>query len=111
MRVSATVTSWLCVTWAILFCAGSSVLAGEFTGTVLDADTDEQLPARVYVRSADGEWLFVESASPDGSALAYREQWVPIPGSVERHTTVSAHPFHVDLAPGKYTITIERGKE
>jgi len=27
------------------------------------------------------------------------------------HTTLSAHPFTIDLPPGKYTITVERGKE
>jgi hypothetical protein len=27
------------------------------------------------------------------------------------HTTLSAHPFSIDLPPGKYTITVERGKE
>ncbi len=31
--------------------------------------------------------------------------------SVEMHTTLSAHPFDVDLPPGTYTITAERGKE
>jgi hypothetical protein len=27
------------------------------------------------------------------------------------HTTLSAHPFVVELPPGRYTITLERGKE
>jgi hypothetical protein len=36
---------------------------------------------------------------------------VPMPGSSEKHTTVSAHPFRIKLSPGKYTITIEQGKE
>src|ERR1043166_9592474 len=27
------------------------------------------------------------------------------------HTTLSAHPFRVELLPGRYTFTIERGKE
>ena len=27
------------------------------------------------------------------------------------HTTLSAHPFKIDLPPGKYTVTAERGKE
>lgn len=80
-------------------------------GSVLDADTGELLPARVYVQSADGQWLFVESASEKGSALPYREQWVPMPAAVERHTTISAHPFRINLPSGTYTITVERGKE
>ena len=82
-----------------------------FVGTVVDAATDEPVPARVYVQDADGRWLFVGSAAEGGSALAYREQWVPMANSVELHTTVSAHPFRADLEPGTYTFTIERGKE
>src|SRR5262249_62241602 len=27
------------------------------------------------------------------------------------HTTLSAHPFAIDLPPGEYTVTVERGKE
>jgi hypothetical protein len=27
------------------------------------------------------------------------------------HTTLSAHPFVIELPPGKYTLTVERGKE
>ena len=87
------------------------LVAAEFTGTVVDHDTGEPVAARVYVSDARGQWLFVESASPDGSALPYREQWVPTPGAAEKHTTISAHPFRVELEPGRYTITIERGKE
>src|SRR5262249_35634854 len=30
---------------------------------------------------------------------------------VEMHTTLSAHPFVAELLPGKYTLTVERGKE
>lgn len=85
--------------------------AAELVGTVLDADTNAPIPARVYVKSEDDQWLFVESAAEDGTALVYREQWVPMPQSVERHTTVSAHPFRVDLERGEYEILIERGKE
>lgn len=89
----------------------SDARAVTFTGTVIDADSEKVLPCRVYVRNADGGWLFVKSASKDGSALAYREQWVPMPDSVEKHTTISAHPFQIELEPGRYSITIERGKE
>lgn len=81
------------------------------TGSIVDAKSNLPIAARVYVQSPDGEWLFVESALPDGSALPYREQWVLTPGAVEKHTTVSAHPFQIQLAPGKYEILIERGKE
>lgn len=89
----------------------STLSAAEFRGTVLDADSGKPVASRVYLQSSDGEWLFVKSAAKDGSALAYREQWVPMADSVEKHTTVSAHPFRIELKPGKYTLTVERGKE
>lgn len=92
-------------------CVLTELPATEFQGTVVDADTGHPVASRVYLESSDGEWLFVESASKNGSAFAYREQWVPMADSVEKHTTVSAHPFHVNLKPGKYTVTIVRGKE
>ena len=85
--------------------------ASTLTGTVSDAASGAALPARIYILDADGQNRFVESASPDGSALNYREQWVPMPGSRDQHTTISAHPFTVELEPGKYHLEIFRGKE
>lgn len=79
------------------------------TGAVVDAVSGAALPARVYLRSAGGEWLFPRSAVAEGSAVEYRKQRQE--GSVEMHTTLSAHPFVIDLPPGKYTLTVERGKE
>src|SRR5262245_13508875 len=78
-------------------------------GEVLDAGTGKPLPARVYVLGADGSWHFARSEAKDGSAVEYRKQRDP--KSVELHTTLSAHPFLLALPPGKYTITVERGKE
>ena len=89
----------------------SHVPAAELTGRVVDADTGRPLPARVYLRTEKGEDLFVETASPEGSAWKYAEQWVPLAGSSDRHTTVSAHPWRVDLPAGEVSIEIERGKE
>ncbi len=109
-----------CVLTLLLFATGSQVFcmqaepekgATRLVGTILDADTGQRIAARVYVKDDKGEWLFVRSASEQGSAWPYTEEWVPMPGSVERHTTVSAHPFQIELPPGEYTIEIERGKE
>lgn len=94
-----------------LICTASNTNAGTFTGSILDADTEKPLPARVYLQSEAGTWLYVKTASPKGSAFPYKEQWVPQEGAVEKHTTISAHPFRADLKPGKYTVSIERGKE
>ncbi len=95
----------------VLLIAVCPCAAAEFQGTIVDADTRKPIPARVYIEDANGEWLFVESAAANGSALPYREEWVPMEQAVERHTTVSAHPFRIDLPPGRYEVTIERGKE
>lgn len=92
---------------------GVSVDAQEPTvalrGQVIDAGTQQPIAARIYIQSADGKWYFPKSASPDGSAVEYRRQVSPT--SLEQHVTLSAHPFIVDVPPGKYTITVERGKE
>ena len=55
--------------------------------------------------------MLFRSASPEGSAFRYEEQWVPLEGSSERHTTVSPHSWRATLPPGEVTIEIEHGKE
>lgn len=76
--------------------------------TVVDADTGKALAARVYVRDAAGTWLEGRIKSVGGSAIAHARRRET---SVEVHTTVTAHPFTVSLAPGKYTFVVEHGKE
>lgn len=90
---------------------GQTLQKVSFVGSIIDADTQQPIAARVYFQDAQGNWLFVRSASEQGSAWPYSEEWVPMPQSVERHTTVSAHPFAIDLAPGEYQVIVERGKE
>src|SRR5262249_44793565 len=80
-------------------------------GPVVDADTGRPLACRIYLQAEDGQWHFPNSESPQGSALPYRKKRDDLPKSFEMHTTLSAHPFVVDLPAGKYTITFERGKE
>jgi hypothetical protein len=80
-------------------------------GEVVDAETGRPLPARVYIQREDGRWFFAGSEAKAGSAVPYRKQRADYPRSVEMHTTLSAHPFVADLPPGRYTITVERGKE
>jgi hypothetical protein len=77
--------------------------------TTVDVATGAPLPARVYVHGADGAWHFVTSDAPDGTAVRYQKQRFDT--SIEMHTTVSAHPCVVDLPPGDYTLTVERGPE
>jgi peptidoglycan/xylan/chitin deacetylase (PgdA/CDA1 family) len=79
-------------------------------GSILGA-AGEPLPARLYIRGADGTWYFPKSASAQGSAIRYERRNGLGAKVVEMHTTLSAHPFRVELAPGQYTFTVERGKE
>ncbi len=81
------------------------------TGEVTDAATGKPIPARVYIQGDDGSWHFPVAAGPAGSVVAYRKQRADNSRSSEMHTTLSAHPFVVELSPGRYTITVERGKE
>lgn len=78
-------------------------------GTIIDSETDKLVAARMSVKSADGKWYFPKSDDPVGTAIEYRKQVGPT--SLEQHVTLSAHPFVVKVPPGKYTITVERGKE
>ena len=95
---------------AILFGAAPAN-AATITGTIVDAATDQPVAARLYLQSAAGDWFFAESAAAAGSAVRYaKTNWINS-RAVEVHTTLSAHPFHVELPPGRYTVTAERGKE
>ena len=85
--------------------------AARVTGSVADADTGIALPARIYIIDSSGQNHFVQSSAPEGTALAYREEWVPMPDSQDEHTTISAHPFQINLAPGNYAVEVFRGKE
>jgi hypothetical protein len=91
--------------------AAAQLWAADLTGTVLDEASGQPLAARLYLQDTAGKWFFAESGSPDGSAVRYaKTNWVN-PRAVEVHTTLSAHPFRVNLPAGGYTLTVERGKE
>lgn len=87
------------------------VKAVPLTGEVRDAATKQLLPARIYVQGKDGTWHFPRSGSDKGSAVTYKKKRSDNPLCVEMHTTLSAHAFAIDLPPGEYVITVERGKE
>ena len=78
---------------------------------VVDAETHQPIPARVYVKNETGGWHFVQTSTREGSAVRYEKQnWFKA-DSEEFHTTVSAHPFEAKLPPGRYEWVIEHGKE
>ncbi|MCC7373129.1 MAG: polysaccharide deacetylase family protein [Verrucomicrobiales bacterium] len=80
-------------------------------GEIRDAASGDLMPARIYIQGADGTWYFPRSASSSGQAARYERRHGSGTNSVEMHTTLSAHPFRVELPPGKYRVTAERGKE
>ncbi len=83
----------------------------EVIGKVIDDTSGAVLPARVYIQRDNGRWYFPEPTTPEGTAVRYeRRNWLNT-NSVEFHTTLSAHPFRIELEPGRYTIMVEHGKE
>lgn len=78
-------------------------------GQIVDAETRAPVAARIYIEDAAGKWHFPQSVG--GSAVKYEKARPNIPGSIEMHTTLSAHPFELVTKPGPVTVTIERGKE
>jgi hypothetical protein len=103
------VTLWILGLFALLFPAAAECLAAKLTGAIRDDVTGQPLAARLYIHSDKGEWHFAASADSVGKAVPYKKQRSD--KSVEMHTALSAHPFEVELPPGKYTLTVERGKE
>jgi len=85
--------------------------AAAVTGEIVDLSSGKILPARLYIQSDAGEWFFPASAATNGSAVRYQKQAGRSTNSIEQHTTLSAHLFRVELEPGGYTFTVERGKE
>ncbi len=65
--------------------------------------------ARLYIEGPPGTFHFARSADPQGTAVVYDVKRTET--CREQHVTLSAHPFAVDLAPGEYTFTAERGHE
>jgi len=81
------------------------------TGEIHDTASKLAVPARLYIQNERGDFFFAESAATNGSAIRYDRQSGFNKHAIERHTALSAHPFRVALPPGRYTFTVERGKE
>jgi hypothetical protein len=101
---------------AVFFMASGTALADDaktvkLRGEVLDAESGQAIACRMYLRSETGKWYTVRCDAAQGAAVPYSKQRPENKDSVEIHTALSAQPFAVDLPPGKYTITVERGKE
>ena len=81
------------------------------TGKIHDTASGRIVPARLYIQNERGDFFFAESAATNGSAVRYDRQSGFNKRAIERHTALSAHPFRAALPPGRYTFTVERGKE
>lgn len=89
----------------------TSVGATTLVGKIVDQQSQQPIAARVYLQDDQQQAWYVRSADSAGEAIVYdKTNWLN-PRSIEKHTTVSAHPFLADLPPGAYTLTVEHGKE
>ena len=89
----------------------AQVQAAKLMGSIVDSESGRALAARITILDAAGKAYFPTSAAPQGSAVRYQRQHGGNPRAVENHSTVSAHPFQIDLPEGGYRLTIEHGKE
>jgi hypothetical protein len=86
-------------------------VTGNLVGEIIDADSGERLPARIYIENLDdGSWHFAQPVSPAGEAVVY-DRRVGQTASIERHTCVSADLFQATVPPGRYRVRAEHGKE
>jgi hypothetical protein len=114
MAMNANRSVWICLAFLVGIAETALLHAQEPTSAtircqVVEADAGKPIPSRVYIQGESGSWHFPVSIG--GTAVSYRKSRTDNPRSVEMHTTLSAHPFSVNVPPGKYTFTIERGKE
>ena len=77
------------------------------TGTIVENGLS--VGGRLYIEGPPGTFHFARSADTKGSAVVYDVKRSET--CREQHVTLSAHPFAVDLTPGEYTFTAERGHE
>ena len=77
-------------------------------GQILDAETGKPIAARLYVEDEQGQAYLVDSRDPTVKPFHYR---VDRGASREIHTAVPPSGFRIELPPGHYTLTVERGKE
>ena len=96
---------------AVLGMFSLPVLGTTVRGRIVDEKSGLVLPARIYIRDGVGKWYFPKTVGAGSSALSYQRTFGGNTNATEQHTTLSAHPFTVDLAPGRYEVSIERGKE
>jgi hypothetical protein len=76
----------------------------------VDADSGQALPARLSLRSAQGEHVHFEGdGSPDAAVRYEKRNWLNRQ-SYEHHTTLAAGPAVATVAPGAYQLSVHHGK-
>ena len=95
------------VVLGLLLTAGHITQAATLTLQIIDSDTQQPIAARAYLRANDGTWHFFEAPG----AQQYEKQNWANKNSVEYHTCLLSGPASVQLEPGVYHLTVERGKE
>ena len=97
--------------WAIIAERKAARIEAYVKAVIEDADSGMPLSARVSIQDGEGKHYYPRSLASRGTSVDYRKQnWIN-PESTEYHTTLSAGTFSVELPPGTYQWTIERGKE
>lgn len=86
-------------------------VTGNLVGKVVDADSGNLLPCRLYVQNLQtDEWAFASSTAVAGEAVVYDKRHRNT-HSIERHTSLSADGFQFQLPAGRYRLRAEHGKE
>lgn len=76
---------------------------------VRDDTTGRPVPARIYIKGSDGRFR-LPAASADHSTALY-DCADPVAGVRETYAAVTRYPLEIELPPGRYAVTVERGKE
>lgn len=79
------------------------------TLTVVDADSQTPLPARIYLTDADNKAFYMKASNPGNCVPYIKQNWIN-KNSTEYHTTVVDYPCHSVLPAGNYTLVVECGK-
>lgn len=77
---------------------------------ITDASTDAPVAARVYIQNENGEFLLPKAADDAPVTHYERTNWSDAQAA-EKYSLFPAQACRTILNPGKYTVTVERGKE
>ena len=74
--------------------------SGKLIGSIVQAGTNQPIPARLYVTGSDGQRYYPSPSLPH-----------PAKRELEGHVITFGKPFEIELPAGKTTVRIERGPE